>query len=595
MEQVGLHVKLGADNKELTQKLQESEREIGKAVGAVNGFADNIGVLRLRYRELSQTSMLGKTPEEIRKVEAEMATLRDQIGDYQARINSMSLDPFQKGAQAIQSMSTVMAGAAGVASLFGGEQEKMNELMQKTVALIAIANAAQTAADFTKQNAIGIYIKDKTKEIAVRIKEALTIKSVTAATTAETAAKGKSSIATKTIITLQNLWNKTLKASPIFILIGVIAAVTAGVVLLANAFSRSKKEMDSVAESAEALSKAYDKLTDSHNYELSMLRALGAESKGVQQERIRQIEDEIKALEESREKYQQLSTETKTFGFGLTERAKEAQEKFKEINDSIIKLEREKNIAIAELNTAAAEEEKKRLDEQNAERLKKQQEANAIAIREQKIANEKMANATIKKLEPISAKINVEFELPSTEEMLADLDFSPLEQKGIEISQMLSQAVEAGMENMIASMSEAIGLLASGEADMGDVFRIIGEQVANFADALGKALIAAGVASKAFQTLFANPFAAIAAGAALVATAAIVRAKLKAGVSGSGSGGGGAGVATYSAASSERTSSEWQSRSVNVNQQNIVVTGTIRASGTELVTVIENENRRKGY
>jgi len=586
MENIGLHVKLGAENKELLNKLRESESEIKKATGAVNGFSDNIGVLRLRYRELSQTSLLGKTPEEVKKIEKEMANLRDQMGDYQARVNSMSLDPFQKGAEAVQTMSTMLAGAAGVASLFGGEQEKMNELMQKTVALIAIANAAQTAADFTKQNSLGIYLKSKTLEIAARIKESLMIKEVTAATIAEAGAKGKVSTVTKVITALQHAWNAAVKASPIFILVGVIAAVTAGVIALSKAFSNSRKEMDSVADSAKNLTAAYDKLKEAHEYQLAIQRASGSETVTLQKERIKQIEEEIAVLEKARDAQQKLATETKTLGFGLTKRAKEAGAELEKINKSIIELSRERNIALAEINAKEMAEWKAKQEE----KLKIQGEINKRLIEREENSSLKAIKTTEK------VNLSVEFELPDTSKMLKDLDasFAPIEQRTIEIGEILSQSVEAGLESMTAAMAESIGMLASGEADMGDVFKILGEQVANFADALGKSLIAAGFASKAFRELFAKPWAAIIAGGVLVATAAVVRAKLKAGISGS-TAGGGYSAASVSGSEQAGASSEWQSRTVNLSQGQVIVTGTLRAQGSELVAVIDSENKRRSY
>ena len=177
-----------------------------------------------------------------------------------------------------------------------------------------------------------------------------------------------------------------------------------------------------------------------------------------------------------------------------------------------------------------------------------------------------------------------------------ELVIEPLKEKGVEIGEILSQAVESGIENLISATAEAIGAFAAGEASFGDVFRVIGEQVANFADALGKSLIAAGVASDAFKKLIHNPFAAIAAGAALVATAAIVRAKLKAGVSGSAStGGGGYTMPTTGGRASAAGEGGWTTRNVSLNQPAVVVSGTLKASGSELIAVINSENKRKNY
>ncbi|HQN84742.1 MAG TPA: hypothetical protein PL079_10150, partial [Tenuifilaceae bacterium] len=193
----GINVKIGANNDELVKKLNESSAEISRTFKQVGDFNTSIGEMRKEYKLLSKTSLLGKTPEEIKAIQNRMAELKDEIGDYQARINSLSLDPFQKMAQGIQEASSMMAGLSGAMGLFGGDTEKMQEMMQKTVSLIAIAQAAQTAADFTKQNAIGIFLKEKTKEIALRLKEILTINSTTAANAAEARAVNVTTTAKK--------------------------------------------------------------------------------------------------------------------------------------------------------------------------------------------------------------------------------------------------------------------------------------------------------------------------------------------------------------------------------------------------------------
>ena len=118
-------------------------------------------------------------------------------------------------------------------------------------------------------------------------------------------------------------------------------------------------------------------------------------------------------------------------------------------------------------------------------------------------------------------------------------------------------------------------------------------------DSLGKSLIAAGIGALAFEKLLLNPGAAIAAGAALVALAAFVRTKLAAGPAGGSGGmaateggGGGGGYSSPSTASSPNYT-EWSNRTVNAAP--VVISGELRASGSELVAVINSENRRREF
>lgn len=93
----------------------------------------------------------------------------------------------------------------------------------------------------------------------------------------------------------------------------------------------------------------------------------------------------------------------------------------------------------------------------------------------------------------------------------------------------------SGLEGIGKSLGESI---ASGASFVDSAFQVILNSVASFADAYGKALIAAGIASEAFQKLLiSNPVLAIAAGVALVATATVVRSVAESGVTAFANGG----------------------------------------------------------
>lgn len=107
---------------------------------------------------------------------------------------------------------------------------------------------------------------------------------------------------------------------------------------------------------------------------------------------------------------------------------------------------------------------------------------------------------------------------------------------------------------------------------------------------IGALIMAEGVAMEAFKNSFINPWAAIATGAALIAIGSMVSAglsKLTAGGSYSSS----ASVATSgNYGSSTSVSAAFDEREVNVK-----VTGSLYASGNQLMAVIENENNRKKH
>jgi len=584
----GINVKIGANNDELVKKLNESTAEISRTFKQVGDFNTSIGEMRKEYKLLSKTSLLGKTPEEIKAIQNRMAELKDGIGDYQARINSLSLDPFQKMAQGIQVTSSMMAGLSGAVALFGGENEKMQEMMQKTVSLMAIAQAAQTAADFTKQNAIGIFLKEKTKEIALRLKEILTINSTTAANAAEARAVNVTTTAKKAATVAQRLWNAAVNAFPAMAIITAVAAIGAGIALLVRSISSHNKEIKQAQQEVDGYRLAVGKLIDANKYEMDIMQASGDAEGEIRKERNKQIQDEISALEKQRDALQKLQEKQS----GKKERAKILEET-KKINEDILALSREFNI-----NIAKQEAEARKIKE---EELRKQVEINRKKLEEQRKFNEKMQRVMKSQLEnsmvvriepklsiklpdlsPVAEKLNVGLENVNRAAMEKA---QALAQKITDINEVISKAITELAVNGTSMIADAIGSLAAG-ADVGDVFKNIAGQLVSFMDSLGKSLIAAGIGALAFRKLLLHPGAAIAAGAALVALAAFVRTKLAAGPAGGSGGmaateggGGGGGYSSPSTASSPNYT-EWSNRTVNAAP--VVISGELRASGSLL-------------
>ena len=141
-----LYVDIAGDTSDLEKSLQDAEKDLKGFDSKVGSSVKSLFEMKKEFKALSRESLVGKSPQEIDAMQKRMAYLKDAIGDTNATIKSLSLDPFQKLAETVQVGSTVMAGLAGATSLLGGDQDKLNALMQKTVALIAISNAAQEAS-----------------------------------------------------------------------------------------------------------------------------------------------------------------------------------------------------------------------------------------------------------------------------------------------------------------------------------------------------------------------------------------------------------------------------------------------------------------
>lgn len=215
-----------------------------------------------------------------------------------------------------------------------------------------------------------------------------------------------------------------------------------------------------------------------------------------------------------------------------------------------------------------------------------------------------------------AAKVKVKFQMPKAEMMTpvelpvkpevddnfqylfdSNLGFATIH-VGMELDQSklhdISEQVQSVVEGLATSLSEDIGgligdLVTGGEA-WGNFATAAMSSFADMAQAVGKMAISTGLATigikAALESL--NGYVAIAAGAALVALGAAVKAGLKNVASGNY-----ASAPTSVASGSYSSSSSSAVAGYNERELNVKVTGTLKASGSELVTVLNNENRRR--
>lgn len=193
--------------------------------------------------------------------------------------------------------------------------------------------------------------------------------------------------------------------------------------------------------------------------------------------------------------------------------------------------------------------------------------------------------ADIKSLLPKGAEALTEtgLAIPITPE----LDMSGV----VDITNELQSVMTSAFDTIGVSIGELIGDLATGGDAWGNFANTAIGAFGDMAISIGKMAISTGVATlgikAALESL--NGYVAIAAGTALVALGAAVKAGLSNIASGSYSSS--ANVATAGGyGSTSMLGSDFETREMKVE-----VTGTLRASGNELLTVIENENTRKRH
>ena len=155
-------------------------------------------------------------------------------------------------------------------------------------------------------------------------------------------------------------------------------------------------------------------------------------------------------------------------------------------------------------------------------------------------------------------------------------------------NEAISAAIVDGISNSIQYLADALWGLE--ELDGGALLRALISPLADACIQIGELVMATGFASDAFQKSITNPYAAIAAGAALIAVGAIAKAGMNAAVKNVGSGGG----YSTSVASSAYTSNASNPSSFG-REMEVKVTGTLTANGSQLVAVLNNEHNRNSY
>lgn len=161
----------------------------------------------------------------------------------------------------------------------------------------------------------------------------------------------------------------------------------------------------------------------------------------------------------------------------------------------------------------------------------------------------------------------------------------------IDITNELQSMMQSAFEGVGASIGQLIGDLATGGDAWSNFATNAVSALGDMAVQVGRIAIQAGVTMLGIKAAlnFGGPWAAIAAGTALVALGSAVKAGLS-NVASGGSYSSSVNVATAGGYGSSTLGSDFETRSIDVE-----VHGTLRASGNELMTVIENESKRRNH
>ncbi len=104
---------------------------------------------------------------------------------------------------------------------------------------------------------------------------------------------------TKVLTTVQRIYNTVLKANPIFILLGVLTAVTAGVIAFTAAQNKTKTAAERSAEALETQEEALRALNAEQKLALDLLSAQGATQEDVLEKQLENAEALLEAQGEN--------------------------------------------------------------------------------------------------------------------------------------------------------------------------------------------------------------------------------------------------------------------------------------------------------
>jgi hypothetical protein len=432
--------------------------------------------------------------------------MKDSIADTRGEVTYFASDTRRLDAVlgGIQGVAGAFGVAQGAAAVFGGENKELQQTMVKLQGVMALVTGLQAV-----QNTL-------------QAESAFMVGLTTAATKIQTYVLGQATVAAR-------VYSAALVATG-------AGAIIAGLVLIYNALQNNAE----AAEAAEEAQKKYTTELEAYNNravkfverQLDFKKDIAikeAQLAGKTQAEIEKIE-----LEHMNKKLKALKTMQSQLGDD-SELKVQLTERTQELENAITLKGLDVKITASK---AANAQRKKDREEDLADEKKALEESKKLYIEQQAfIAGFKPSEQfaapkapTVTKFKGAFASDDMTTELQkNTDDQVAIM--SDYERKMANATDSVNSSFASLQTDAAASFAQFVADTAAGDANAGANFgkSMLGA-IANFMQSVGAALVATAVASKAFKELIlSHPEAAIAAGIALMAGAAIVRTQLSAG------------------------------------------------------------------
>jgi hypothetical protein len=288
----------------------------------VTGFATATAEVRANTDALQKMAAAGlEGTTAYAELKATTADLKDETADLKAALKNAAPDDvaFNAAADAARGLVGVYGLAKSVSAAFGIENEALQETMVKLQAAeTALQSIEAIRAVFKKENAVRQAI-----EIG-RGKVLLVQKYL------ETAAENRNTVAKYAAITAQKIINAVMRANPLLLLIGLIAAATAAWIAFSSATEKSALNFDKLNAEIDF---ATDKLDDYVSFikrngdeELAALEAQFTDEAALRRKRTDNLKEELRSVIEVENERKEAAEASRKF---LERIAKSGRTEFK--------------------------------------------------------------------------------------------------------------------------------------------------------------------------------------------------------------------------------------------------------------------------
>lgn len=433
-----------AEISSLNEKIQTAPQVPEGTQGSVKSLKQQFKEARLELERV--TAEFGNTSPQAAKAAANVASIKDKMGDLKGLTDAFNPDAKFKGfANAIQGATGALTAVTGAQALFGSKSEEVAQVLANVQGAMAFSQGINQVMES----------KDAIKALGTQLMSL--------------------NVVQKIVTGAQWLWNAAMAANPIGAIVAAVAALIGGIVALTSWLKSSAAEAKAQAKAVDESAKALDRQSKAlergnfeferrQAHELAMAKASGKSAEAIRTLELKLADEKIAYEKSARataystyEKEKNYLATLKASGADdevikkQTETVKKAVELVNSQNKNVqsaldekVSIQRRHEVEIAQVKTDAAKKDKEDAKKNAEDAKKNNQEALDIiaqARRSMMTAQQQEEYDVIKKFEDDKKKL---IEAGIT-------DYSDLENQK---NKQLSDIAEKYQKEQLAKISE---------------------------------------------------------------------------------------------------------------------------------------------